>query len=69
MFEIIGRGVFTTEQDIALGMALADNLKNEGFYVTTHETRNLLNSSNITDTKAYIVDFTSKSNNIPLIQL
>lgn len=63
MFEISGRGVFIGEADVALGMAFADKLRNEGFAVRVTEQRNLFKTDNIIDKKAYVVDFSSVSNN------
>lgn len=64
MFEISGKGVFIGEADVALGMAFADKLKNEGFAVRIVEQHNLLKTDNIIDKKAYVVEFTSKSSGI-----
>lgn len=64
MFEISGRGVFTGEADVALGMAFAEKIKNEGFTVKVTEQHNLLNPNDIIGKKVYIVDFTSRSSNI-----
>ncbi len=64
MFEISGRGVFIGEADVALGMAFADKIRNEGFAVKVTEQHNLLNPDNIIGKKAYIVEFTSRSNSI-----
>ncbi|MEE0672266.1 MAG: hypothetical protein UCN44_03160 [Enterocloster sp.] len=64
MFEISGRGVFIGESDVALGMAFADKIRNEGFAVKVTEQHNLLNPDNIIGKKAYIVEFTSRSNSI-----
>lgn len=64
MFEINGRGVFVGEADVALGMAFADKLRNEGFAVRVSEQHNLFKTDNIIDPKAYIVDFSSSTNNV-----
>lgn len=64
MFEISGKGVFIGEADVALGMAFADKLKNEGFAVKTAEQHNLFKTDNIIDKKAYVVEFTSNSSNV-----
>ncbi len=64
MFEISGRGVFTGETDVALGMAFAEKIKNEGFAVKVTEQHNLLKPDNVIGKKAYIVEFTSRSSNI-----
>jgi len=64
MFEISGRGVFIGEGDVALGMAFTDKIRNEGFAVKVTEQHNLLNPDNIIGKKAYIVEFTSRSNSI-----
>ena len=64
MFEISGRGVFIGESDVALGMAFTDKIRNEGFAVKVTEQHNLLNPDNIIGKKAYIVEFTSRSNSI-----
>lgn len=64
MFGISGRGVFTGEADVALGMAFADKIRNEGFTVKVTEQHNLLSLDNIIGKKAYIVEFTSRSSNI-----
>ena len=64
MFEISGKGVFIGEADVALGMAFADKLKNEGFAVKIAEQHNLFKTDNIIDKKAYVVEFTSDSSNV-----
>lgn len=64
MFEISGKGAFIGEADVALGMAFADKLKNEGFAVKIAEQHNLFKTDNIIDKKAYVVKFTSKGNGI-----
>ena len=64
MIEISGTGVFIGEGDVALGMAFADKIRNEGFVVKVTEQHNLLNPDNIIGKKAYIVEFTSRSNSI-----
>lgn len=64
MFNINGRGTFIGEADVALGMAFADKLKNEGFAVTVSEQHNLFKTDNVIDKKVYIVDFSSVSNNV-----
>lgn len=64
MFEISGRGVFIGEADVALGMAFAEKIRNEGFSVKITEQHNLLNPDNIIGKKAYIVEFTSRSSSI-----
>ena len=63
MFEITGRGVFIGEADVALGMAFADKLRNEGFAVRVTEQHNLFKTDNVIDKKAYVVEFGSESNN------
>ena len=63
MFEITGKGVFIGEADVALGMAFADKLRNEGFAVRITEQRNLFKTENVIDKKAYVVEFGSESNN------
>lgn len=64
MFEISGRGVFVGEADVALGIAFANKIRNEGFVVKVTEQHNLLNPNNVIGKKAYIVEFTSRSSNI-----
>lgn len=63
MFEITGRGVFIGEADVALGMAFADKLRNEGFAVRVTEQHNLFKTDNVIDKKTYVVEFGSESNN------
>ena len=41
-----------------------DKIRNEGFAVKVTEQHNLLNPDNIIGKKAYIVEFTSRSNSI-----
>jgi hypothetical protein len=63
MFEINGRGTFIGEADVALGMAFADKLRNEGFAVRVTEQHNLFKTDNVIDKKTYVVEFGSESNN------
>ncbi len=64
MFEISGKGIFVGEADVALGMAFAEKIRNEGFAVNITKQHNLFKTDNIIDKKAYVVEFSSASNNV-----
>ncbi|MCI5792865.1 MAG: hypothetical protein MR011_06345 [Lachnospiraceae bacterium] len=64
MFEISGKGIFVGEADVALGMAFAEKIRNEGFAVNITKQHNLFKTDDIIDKKAYVVEFSSASNNV-----
>ena len=52
------------EADVALGMAFAEKIRNEGFAVNITKQHNLFKTDDIIDKKAYVVEFSSASNNV-----
>lgn len=64
MFELSGKGIFVGEADVALGMAFAEKIRNEGFAVNITKQHNLFKTDDIIDKKAYVVEFSSASNNV-----
>ena len=64
MFEISGKGLLVGEADVALGMAFAEKIRNEGFAVNITKQHNLFKTDDIIDKKAYVVEFSSASNNV-----